>query len=321
MASRRVFLHPSQGGQSRTDYYGQLTQVLLTTHDQVEICSEQSVYDSCLQRQGQSSDDEFVVVVDIVRCQHEAAPFLKGLCSGELTQKTRIILISSLLTWSSTKSNTCSMENNGLRLRIPMHAYTETLQLENSFYALSSQSTEVVVIGRGLIYGRGGFDFHPIIQSLLKDEHVVPLLRPSDSAVPAIHIDDFCEIINFAISSESIPLYIPAIDSCCDSLHSILSCIAHELDVQQFKYSELDEAFQFAVENPEITNLFQFNKSFTGFPMIEIPWRFQLGLSDSDISAVVSEYRALNNLSPCRLMVVGMPFVGKSSLSRIIAQK
>lgn len=308
---------------SRSDYYRHLAEFLLGNHSDVEICSEQRVYNACLQHQAQSDHDEFVVIIDIVRCQHEAIPFLKGICSGELTHKTRIILISSLLTWCGHPSQSVaySLENNGLRFRTPIHAYTETLQLENSFYALSSEMTEVIVIGRGLIYGRGGFDFHPIIRSLLKDEHVMPLMNPGEGPIPAIHIDDFCGIVNVAISSASIPLYIPAIDSCPDSLHSIISHIASELDVPQFTYSEMDNALEFAVENPEVVNLFQCRMKFSEHSFNEIPWKFQLGLFECNVPSIMSEYKAANNLSPCRLMVVGMPSVGKTALAKILSNK
>ena len=321
--SRSIFLHSAKGTDSKADYYSHLTKYLLETQNNVQICTEHRVYDSCLQHQDTYSDDIIVVIIDIVRCPHEAIPFLKGISYGELTHKIRIILISSLLTWCGNSSQTVlySLENNGLKFRIPIHAYTETLQLENSFYALSSATCEVVVIGKGLIYGQRGFDFHFFMQSLLYDEHVLPLMTPSDDVVPAIHMDDFCEIINFAASSESIPVYIPAIDSCLDPLHLIISNIAKELDVPELSYSEMDRALEFAVDNPEIMSLFHCKLKFPEHSTIDIQWKFQSGLSEGNIPAVVREYRALNNLSPCRLMVVGMPLIGKTALSQIISQK
>ena len=321
MAARHIFTHSSLEGTSSSDYFNYLMQYLKDSAHAIEVCSEYSVYESCLRFQSMARDDIIVVIIDMVRFKHELIPFLRGITSGELTTRTRVILLSSLLTWSGHSSVT-SIESieTALKSRVPVHAYAETLQLENSCFALSSSTFEAVVIGKGLIYGRNGFDFSPIMKSFLFDDNIVPIMHPAEASAPAIHIDDLCSIVEHLISADYIPLYVPAVDACPDTLHSIITNIANEFDVSGFKYCELENLLHFAIENSESTNLFHSNLKFSNLPTQNISLKYPQGLSKENLPVIVSEYKTLNNLSPCRLMVVGMPYAGKTTVAKSIAQ-
>lgn len=78
-----------------------------------------------------------------------------------LIRRPRIVLLSSLLTWAGKRyTNVITDAASEFCSRRPIAASEEVWKTENAVWNIASKTkTEVIIIGFGLLYGKGGFDF------------------------------------------------------------------------------------------------------------------------------------------------------------------
>lgn len=83
---------------------------------------------------------------------------------GHLRTFPKLVVLSTLLTWAGRGGQLHQSGADGFASRVPALGYANTHATENTLYSMYVQSYDVNIIGVGLVYGKGGFDFEKIFR-------------------------------------------------------------------------------------------------------------------------------------------------------------
>ena len=320
--SRVLFLEVEES--SETKYYNYLRGYLSDNGVISCICSEESLLRDIWDETSTFSSRP-ILILDLIQSENCARKLLQDLVLKD-DAKIRIILISSLLTWSNSGKNNGqehTLEKESLFNRAPLNAYAETLQLENSFLSLQCDSIEVTIVAKGLLYGEEGYDFYTLMNGFLNGIRKVPLIYPGNNCFPSIHIKDFCQLILNVLPLENPPNYVVAADGTPATLGELLQTISEQFQPESILFSDIEEYINFALHNANLAAMLSSNLRFTELPILNKRSLSTCpeGLSRGAILKLAAEFRALNNRSPCYLLIAGAPQTGKSSLAKAFALK
>lgn len=110
-------------------------------------------------------DNAFIVIVDVWNSEL-LDQFVQILSVPTLVRRPIIVLLSSLLTWAG-KEYEAPIENVEAEFlaRKPIHASFEAWTFENILWSCAKEHKfPLYILGRGLVYGREGFDFDEVMR-------------------------------------------------------------------------------------------------------------------------------------------------------------
>lgn len=197
---------------------------------------------------------------------------------------------------------------------------------------------QVCFVGFGLFYGHGGFDFETLLEYCWKMATKNSLFAQSPSVnvshynskksivgnVLATHIDDFCCLISYLVTEDNFTL--PRFTPCVDSF-------TYMRDGFKFNNSLfLKSSGESLVLKGIIANStmdYILNGSTQSTALMDASIKFSTTYKDifdgmfprRCFEGCLSEFIQYHNLSPCKLIISGAPYVGKSSVSMLIASR
>jgi len=264
-------------------------------------------------------------------------------------QDKLVIGLSTLMSWRNTDKD--CLEESKWDQRVP----TETdrgdiYKAENFVLEANSESLRSVVIGFGLVYGSGEGILEPYFKTMWTQGENAVLPIPSwngggeaKNVIPSIHAEDLASLVSACISktrsdfkfgTTSNGEYIVAVDESHNSVSDIVRAISQcfnekssckvmsESDVQKALIGMGTTTLDCVALNPTLLLDMSF-RSFSACQIIEqagFEWRAKEGLV-KHIELCVSEWCDRNALTPIRVLVLGTPCSGKSSVSKILASR
>uniref|UniRef100_A0A3P8RF78 Nucleoside-diphosphate kinase n=1 Tax=Astatotilapia calliptera TaxID=8154 RepID=A0A3P8RF78_ASTCA len=216
------------------------------------------------------------------------------------TSQKLFILVSTVMTWAMTKpqnpdeTDVLVSEEQFIRRR-PHPAFRKHHSLEKLVLNLAKGKKSKLagyVVASGLQYGKGEDLFHYFFKvSWLMEFPKVPIFGHGTNYIPTIHVSDLGGVIQNIIQLRPRPKYIVAIDNSRNTLEDIvqpeeLECLGINLRLETF-----------------IINDF-FNLS----------WTSEAGMVEN-MDNIVQEYKDAWQLLPIRILLLGPPAVGKTTLA------
>uniref|UniRef100_A0A3Q4GHM9 Adenylate kinase 7a n=1 Tax=Neolamprologus brichardi TaxID=32507 RepID=A0A3Q4GHM9_NEOBR len=232
----------------------------------------------------------------------EATWVLTALHNEMLNFKSQklFILVSTVMTWAMTKpqnpdeTDALVSEEQFIRRR-PRPAFRNHHSLEKLVLTLAKGKKSKLagyVVASGLQYGKGEDLFHYFFKvSWLMEFPKVPIFGQGTNYIPTIHVSDLGGVIQNIIQLRPRPKYIVAVDNSRNTLEDIvqpeeLECLGINLRLETF-----------------IINDF-FNLS----------WTSETGMVEN-MDNIVQEYKDTWQLLPIRILLLGPPAVGKTTLA------
>ncbi|XP_063350728.1 adenylate kinase 7a [Pelmatolapia mariae] len=210
------------------------------------------------------------------------------------------ILVSTVMTWAMTtpqnpdETDVLVSEEQFIRRR-PHPAFRNHHSLEKLVLKLAKGKKSKLagyVVASGLQYGKGEDLFHYFFKvSWLMEFTKVPIFGQGTNYIPTIHVSDLGGVIQNIIQLRPRPKYIVAVDNSRNTLEDIvqpeeLECLGVNLRLETF-----------------IINDF-FNLS----------WTSEAGMVENMYN-IVQEYKDTWQLLPIRILLLGPPAVGKTTLA------
>uniref|UniRef100_A0A3Q0RP37 Uncharacterized protein n=1 Tax=Amphilophus citrinellus TaxID=61819 RepID=A0A3Q0RP37_AMPCI len=239
------------------------------------------------------------------------------------------ILVSTVMTWAMTKppnpDETDALLEEDFRRRKPHPSFKSHNSLENLVLKLAKgKKSKLVgyVVASGLQYGKGEDLFHYFFKvSWLMQFPKVPIFGQGTNYIPTIHVSDLGGVIQNIIEFKPRPKYIVAVDNskisvnmdqrnhllfvwlivnicaffpCCSILHMCLK-IFTQLEVMCLSINLRLETFI-------IKDFF------------DLRWTSEAGMIEN-MESIVQEYKDTRQLLPIRILLIGPPAVGKTTLA------
>jgi adenylate kinase len=265
------------------------------------------------------------------------------------------IAISSVLTWAKTPApaatTTPKTDNDNdnsvtkeewkghkeidFKQRRPARKYAEYKAVETQVLSAHREGRlHTIIIAPGLLYGGGAPTNH--FHYLLREAWLAPhqdLIVPSISNLhgrnylPMISVYDVARIIGHvavrpetAISSGP---YVVAVDKSQSTLRDVCSAITKVLGNGRIRDVPATEAEELLLHEKSIVPL-QLNQRFdmngsTVERLEDIEWRYPLGFV-AHVDAVVQDYIHCMDLRPLRIVVLGPPRAGKTTVAAAVAK-
>ena len=261
-----------------------------------------------------------IVIVDI---ENEMA--VRGIVQvlPTVDMTPRVVVVTTLLTWCGERSvKYVSDAESGFTHRNPLQSSLNIYALENALWKVATDAASNGVIvcfaGLGLLYGSGGEDFEETYRETWNDmcsntdstnavAVKLPFLDPETKGnILATHIDTFLDsIVHLACEYEttSSPRYFPLVD---DIHKSTINCHAFEAD-QTIGSMPRENVIARLWEHPRLM-LFNANVWFKQEPSTV--------LVASTTESSWKQFLAFHKLAPCRLLIAGAPFSGKTEISK-----
>ncbi|BFZ12297.1 hypothetical protein BsWGS_15336 [Bradybaena similaris] len=236
------------------------------------------------------------------------------------------ILVSTCMTWARTASHEPEytedvFTEDDYRRRKPHPNFKEHINAEKTVLKLGKMNKaklSTFVICSGLTYGAG----ENILHYLFKDAwHNAPFLNcigDGQNILPMIHIHDLAAIIQNVADGWSKSCYIIAKDNSNNTLEDVVKAISDTLGSKHVKHISKEEAFlnpnmEQAVFDTLLVNLKMDSTAIRDEMLIN--WTSEAGFAEN-IKQVVEEYKQYRNLQPIRVVILGPPASGKSTISQ-----
>ncbi|CAG7834071.1 unnamed protein product [Allacma fusca] len=243
-------------------------------------------------------------------------------------QKRVFILISSLHSWSHTtrpKEADFRFTEANYRRRRTKPMYRE-LQLLERYVVASGKMTRGMlksyVIGAGAIYGDAEDALHTWFKSGWHNAKNLPIYGDGKNLMPTIYIQNLARIVQQVMDkTPKNQRYIIAVDPVLCTQEQIVKAISKALGTGQVKNVPEKDIYL----NRELTT-FQADQVLLDLPIestfcqdnFDVDWTAENGIK-SIMQLVVEEYRRARGLIPIKLILVGPPGIGKSTVARQIA--
>ena len=259
----------------------------------------------------------------------QARAALRLLKNGGYEGEKRVIIVSTLMTWARTKQpeDGSGLTEENYSKRKPASRYADLKTLESQCKAVAKENLGTVVIGAGLLYGRGERVLHNLFrQAWMCSPAALPILagdRSGENKLPMIHVNDLARIV--AAACESLPEtpYVVAVDNSQSSLKDIVASISSSLGTGETRMLSREETQDLMLEEPSSSNLnlhltFNVDAATTGSMGIE--WEAQEGILES-MDSVVSQFKKIRDLRPVRAIVLGPPAGGSHEVAQSLSKK
>uniref|UniRef100_A0A669C560 Adenylate kinase 7a n=1 Tax=Oreochromis niloticus TaxID=8128 RepID=A0A669C560_ORENI len=236
------------------------------------------------------------------------------------------ILVSTVMTWAMTKpqnpdeADVLVSEEQFIRRR-PHPAFRNHHSLEKLVLKLAKGKKSKLagyVVASGLQYGKGEDLFHYFFKvSWLMEFPKVPIFGQGTNYIPTIHVSDLGGVIQNIIQLKPRPKYIVAIDNSRNTLEDIVQMISHVLGPEEIQKLPPQEAIAMKAFKPEELECLGINLRLETFiinDFFNLSWTSEAGMVENMYN-IVQEYKDTWQLLPIRILLLGPPAVGKTTLA------
>ncbi|KAF0976076.1 hypothetical protein FDP41_004752 [Naegleria fowleri] len=274
---------------------------------------------------------------------------IKVLEAAEFNDTKTFILISSYMSWASTRKNTTEEEaqdeegaaTQNKQVRKPYEAFTEDayvtrkphpsfkgfVEIEKRVMRAKSKFLKTFVFFSGLLYGEEEDKLHQWFKLGWSCEgEALPVFLDGGNYIPLIHVKDLVSIIHKTIEEPPQPKdegddYQQSFFACDDSQltqNQIVQCLS-----EKFGYGGKVE--HLSEEDSLIYDHFDYFTADVKFAVgaiaeKQIEWVSKEGLIEN-IEKVKKEFETKRNLSPMRIVLLGPPGAGKSLHAQHLSRK
>ncbi|KAJ8676621.1 hypothetical protein QAD02_012408 [Eretmocerus hayati] len=242
------------------------------------------------------------------------------------------VLISSISTWSRSRPDTSGepLTEADYRKRRSHEAFKRKLECERAVLSMTSarkhselaRKLQAIVLCAGLTYGDEEGLLEPLFKLAWLNEKQLPVIEPGDNLVPLLHVRDLAAAVYAIMDDWPKIRYIVAVEKEVSKQKSIVKAISRVLSTGNLKFvSEEEAVFQFEI--PEVVlNAMTLNTNISPAHLINnsrMNWQSERCFC-KNISAIVEEYRISRNLLPIRVIILGPPASGKTTLAKALCQ-
>ncbi|XP_048831321.1 adenylate kinase 7 [Brienomyrus brachyistius] len=242
------------------------------------------------------------------------------------------ILISTVLTWALSKPvdpddpEAAFTEDDYRRRRshpnFKDHIGAEKLVIKMGKTKKSRFSTYVVA--SGLQYGLEEDIFHYFFKMCwLGEASRIPVFGSGQNILPTIHVNDLAGVIQNVIDHKPRTHYLIAVDESKNSLEDIVKALSAELGPGKVARVPKEDIFLTEdLTQRDIDSLFV-NLRMEAALLKEnfnLHWVSKFGIIDN-IDGIVEEYKRARGLLPVRVVILGPPAVGKSSVAERLCKQ
>lgn len=267
-----------------------------------------------------------------VFCSTRALQFLSAYDGplGSDSAKFHFLLISTHMTWAQTDPLGDEVEpdlpftQDEYRQRKPHPHFVAHHACEKLAIKIGVQNAErigAMVIATGVLYGAGEDLLHYLFRAAWTLTPELPLLGPGENLVPTMHVDDLASCVAELADGDATTAYHVVCDEGVPTLRDITSAVSGALGTGSV--AELSPEMGLLV--PGMTQL-QLDTLLCNLRLspdadatyLRMSWKARSGLVAS-IDSVVAEYREARKLQPVRIVVLGPPSSGKTTLCNNLA--
>lgn len=203
--------------------------------------------------------------------------------------------------------------NNDYHLRIPIVKYKRFVELENKCFKLSNINHNILtyVICPGYIYGYGEDEFLDYFNKCWYSNDL-EIFFNENSFVNTIHIKDLTKVIKNVVEIKPIEKYIFAFDKTREKSNialfkSISKAIGNGIVIDN--KDNLTIEFQCCLRGSLPKTIF--NNNFN--------WHCEFGIA-ANLSKIRDEFKLYRNYKALKILVIGGPGIGKSTISNCLSQ-
>ncbi|XP_063992217.1 adenylate kinase 7-like [Diachasmimorpha longicaudata] len=250
-------------------------------------------------------------------------------------ESLHFLLISSVMTWAHTRqldpqSLNAPLNELDYRKRVPhpnfvSHKDCETrvmLMKEHSMLQKKSEKKlKTLVLCCGITYGNEEGPLHFLFKLAWHNSPFLPIFGTGRNKIPLLHVDDLSRIVHSLFYDwPEDRWYLVATEHDVISQTTIVENISRHMSNGKIKSVE-------TLEN----SIFKGNISQRDLDVMMVDVNIEPAFTldhnlqsertfDMQVERIVDEYRASRNLRPVKIIILGPPAIGKSTVARIISQ-
>jgi len=247
------------------------------------------------------------------------------------TQKM-FVLISTCLTWANTKpmdpeDPDIPFTEDEFRRRKPHNNFKEHVSAEKVVTKMgkaNKQKFETFVIAAGVPYGMGESTFHFLFkEAWLGNKNTLPVFGKGRNIIPTIHVKDLASVVLNVLDTKPPTNYLVAVDDSQTSMKRLTKAISKNLGSGDIEVLSKSDALLVKDLPQNVLDSFLMDirmESVYVKDNMNINWISETGIIDN-IVTVIKEYKETRKLLPMRIMVLGAPATGKTTLSKLLCDK
>ena len=278
---------------------------------------------------------EMIISSDVVICDCSRVSVsmeaLKILRKNPQERHQRFICVSSIMTWARTGQKVSGLKEKDFKNRKPSIKCQELKNFEMITLHSNSKNLSTVVIGAGVLYGRGESLFECFFRDSwlnCEDALGIPgLFRQGKNVIPTVHVSDVASIVrSFCVNNtEAVDKgqYFVAIDKSRSTLEDICVAISKEMGSGETRLLKDNEIQELLVESSDIGTTLQANIVFDTTDLkvhnLDFEWHSAGGIVEN-IAAISEEFKKYRGLRPVKIVCLGPPASGKTFYAERLAK-
>lgn len=248
-----------------------------------------------------------------------------------VSQIPKIVLLSTLLTWSGKKyAQAIEDYTSEFIKRIPLLDTLDIYATENTAFEFARNcpncAGKLYILSVGLLYGRTGYDFQDSFRAIFDSGKKLPMICDKNAKVPMVHIDQLLKVVRdllvytATLDSAVIPVvdnsYDGASANFCGSFGDVMERVTKTLNGVSMEIGDDDSVADELAEPDFRANLWNSDVWFGKSP---------IGLDDTALLAGIEgnwqEYISGNDLDPIKIMMAGTPSSGKTEVAKDLCKR
>lgn len=244
----------------------------------------------------------------------ETKAMLRLLKRGGYEGEKKLVVISSLMTWGSTKlPEEGGLAEETFNTRKCPARYKELKTLETQVKSVARENLFTTVVGAGLLYGGGESIFHSMFRSSWMDNNaILPILSgklKGENKLPMLDVNDLGSIICKIIETTPESPYVVAVDKSQNTMREIVTAISTTLGCGKTKSLNREETQTLLMDQPNLSSInanLVFSLDGGSVEGMDFEWKSESGMVEN-IEEVVKDYKTCRDLRPVRIVVTGAP--------------
>ena len=248
----------------------------------------------------------------------ETKAMLRLLKRGGYEGEKKLVVISSLMTWGSSKlpEEGGLLEENFTTRKAPAR-FNELKTLESQVKSVARDNLATTVIGAGILYGGGESSFHTLFrQAWMDGSSALPVLSgkmKGNNVLPTIDVNDLSSIVCSVIEETPESPYVVAVDKSQNTLRDIVKAISATVGLGATVDLNREQTQAQLMKEPTLSSLnvhLVFSLEGGAVENMGFEWKSQDGIVEN-IESVVEDYKKSRDLRPVRVVVLGPPHGAK----------